>query len=58
MDRLQCTERMKMARMKQQVNEILDLWVMGAPIARIASVTGIPAETVEYVIDQYGEDVR
>lgn len=49
---------MKMARMKQQVNEILDLWVMGATIARIARVTGIPAETVEYVIDQYGEDVR
>ena len=46
-----------MARMKQQVNEILDLWVMGATIARIASVMGIPAETVEYVIEQYGTDV-
>jgi hypothetical protein len=46
-----------MAQFKRQVNDILDLWVNGATIARIASVMGIPAETVEYVIDQYGVDV-
>jgi len=46
-----------MAQLKRQVNDILDLWVSGATIARIASVMGIPAETVEYVIDQYGTDV-
>ena len=46
-----------MSKMKRQVSDILDLWAMGASIARIAKTTGVPMEVVEYVIDQYGEDV-
>lgn len=46
-----------MAAMKRQVSEILDLWCMGATIARIAGVTGLTPEVVEYVINEYGEDV-
>jgi hypothetical protein len=30
---------------------------MGASIARIAKTTGHTPEVVQYVIDQYGEDV-
>jgi len=46
-----------MARMKQQVNDILDLWVMGRSMVSIAAMVGVPIETVEYVINQYGTDV-
>jgi hypothetical protein len=46
-----------MSKMKRQVSDILDLWVMGASIARIAKTTGHTPEVVQYVIDQYGEDV-
>jgi hypothetical protein len=30
---------------------------MGATIARIAGLTGLTPEVVEYVINEYGEDV-
>jgi hypothetical protein len=43
--------------MKSQVNDILDLWCMGATVSRIASVTGLTPEVVEYVINEYGTDV-
>ena len=46
-----------MGMMKRQVNDILDLWVMGATVSRIASVTGLTPEVVEYVINEYGTDV-
>jgi len=46
-----------MGMMKRQVNDILDLWCMGATIARIAGLTGLTPEVVEYVINEYGEDV-
>jgi hypothetical protein len=47
-----------MGMMKRQVSDILDMWCMGATIVRIAAVTGLPPETVEYVINEYGDDVR
>jgi hypothetical protein len=43
--------------MKSQVNDILDLWVMGATIARISKATGLTPDVVEYVINEFGEDV-
>ena len=46
-----------MSKMKSQVNDILDMWVMGATIVRIAKTTGLTPEVVEYVINEYGEDV-
>jgi DNA-binding CsgD family transcriptional regulator len=46
-----------MARMKDQVIEILELWMEGYTFARIAGVTGLTPEVVQYVIEQYGEDV-
>jgi uncharacterized protein (DUF4213/DUF364 family) len=46
-----------MAQMKRQVSDILDLWCMGATVSRIASVTGLTPEIVEYVINEFGEDV-
>ena len=46
-----------MARMKDQVIEILELWMEGYTFARIASATGLTPEVVQYVIEQYGEDV-
>ena len=46
-----------MAAMKSLVSDILDLWCMGATVARIAGVTGLTPEVVEYVINEYGEDV-
>ena len=46
-----------MARMKDQVIEILELWMEGYNFLRIAQATQIPVETVQYVIEQYGEDV-
>jgi len=46
-----------MSKMKRQVIDILELWTMGASIARIAKTTGQTPEVVQYVIDQYGEDV-
>ncbi len=46
-----------MGKMKSQVIDILELWTMGASIARIAKTTGQTPEVVQYVIDQYGEDV-
>ena len=46
-----------MAAMKSLVNDVLDLWCMGATIARIAGTTGLTPEVVEYVINEYGEDV-
>ena len=47
-----------MGQLKRQVNDILDLWCIGATIVRIAAVTGLSPETIEYVINEYGEDVR
>jgi len=46
-----------MGKMKSQVNDILDLWCMGATIARISKATGLTPEMVEYVINEFGEDV-
>ena len=46
-----------MAAMKSLVSDILDLWCMGATIARISKATGMTPEVVEYVINEYGEDV-
>ena len=46
-----------MAAMKRQVSDILDLWAMGATVARIAKVTGMTPEVVEYVINEYGVNV-
>ena len=46
-----------MSKMKSQVNDILDMWVMGATVARIAGVTGLTPDVVEYVINEFGEDV-
>jgi hypothetical protein len=46
-----------MAQVKRQVNDILDMWVNGATVARIASFLHLDPSTVEYVINQYGEDV-
>jgi len=46
-----------MAAMKSLVSDILDLWTMGATIARIAKTTGMTPEVVEYVINEYGVDV-
>jgi len=46
-----------MAAMKSLVSDILDLWCMGATIARISKSTGLTPEVVEYVINEYGEDV-
>ena len=46
-----------MGMMKRQVNDILDLWCMGATVNRIAAVTGLTPEIVEYVINEYGTDV-
>jgi len=43
--------------MKDQVIEILELWMEGYTFARIAGVTGLTPEVVQYVIEQYGEDV-
>ena len=57
MDQLQFTKRMKMGQVKRQVNDILDMWVNGATVARIASFLHLDPGTVEYVIEQYGTDV-
>ena len=46
-----------MARMKDQVINILELWTMGRTMTSIARTMGVPLDVVEYVIDQYGEDV-
>jgi len=46
-----------MGMMKRQVNNILDLWMEGYTFARIAKATGLTTEVVEYVINEYGEDV-
>lgn len=46
-----------MGAMKRQVNDILDMWCMGATIVRIAKTTGLTPDVVQYVIDQYGDDV-
>jgi hypothetical protein len=43
--------------MKDQVIEILELWMEGYTFARIANATGLTPEVVQYVIEQYGEDV-
>ena len=46
-----------MGRLKTQVNDILDMWVSGATVARIASFFHLDPATVEYVINEYGTDV-
>lgn len=46
-----------MGMVKRQVNDILDMWCVGYTFARIAAATGLPVETVEYVINEYGTDV-
>ena len=46
-----------MSRMKRQVSDILDLWVSGRTMTSIAVTMGVPLDVVQYVIDQYGEDV-
>lgn len=46
-----------MGMIKRQVNDILDMWVMGAPIVRIAKMTGLTPDEVEFVINEYGTDV-
>ena len=47
----------QMSKMKSLVNDVLDMWVMGATIVRIAKTTGLTPEVVEYVINEYGTDV-
>ena len=46
-----------MAAMKSLVSDILDLWCMGATIARISKATGLTPEMVEYVINEFGVGV-
>ena len=46
-----------MGQVKRQVNDILDMWVNGATIARIATFLHLDPATVEYVINEYGIDV-
>ena len=46
-----------MSKMKSLVNDVLDMWVMGATIVRIAKTTGLTPEVVEYVMNEYGTDV-
>jgi hypothetical protein len=46
-----------MSKMKRQVSDILDLWVSGRTMTSIAATMGVPLDVVQYVIDQYGEDV-
>jgi hypothetical protein len=46
-----------MGMMKRQVSDILDMWTMGATIARISKATGLTPDVVEYVINEFGEDV-
>ena len=45
-----------MSKMKSQVNDVLDMWVMGATIARISKTTGLTPDMVEYVINEFGKD--
>ena len=45
-----------MSKMKSQVNNVLDLWAMGATIARISKTTGLTPDMVEYVINEFGKD--
>ena len=47
-----------MAQLKRQVNDILDMWVSGQSFTRIAAATGLPIEMIEFIVDEYGEDVR
>lgn len=47
-----------MAAMKRQVNDILDMWVSGQSFTRIAAATGLPIELIEFIVDEYGDDVR
>ena len=46
-----------MAKMKDKVIDILDLWIMGRSMVSIASTVGMPLDVVEYVINEYGTDV-
>lgn len=46
-----------MAAMKRQVNDILDMWISGQSFTRIAQVTGLPIEMIEFIVDEYGDDV-
>ena len=46
-----------MARMKDKVIDIIDLWVMGRSMVSIAATVGMPLDVVEYVINEYGTDV-
>ena len=46
-----------MGMVKRQVSDILDMWVMGAEIVRIAKMTGLTPDEVEFVINEYGTDV-
>jgi hypothetical protein len=47
-----------MAQMKRKVSDILSLWLMGRTITSIAATVGMPYDVVEYVINEYGDDVR
>jgi hypothetical protein len=58
MDRLQYINwRKVMAKMKDKVIDIIDLWVMGRSMVSIAATVGMPLDVVEYVINEYGTDV-
>jgi hypothetical protein len=58
MDRLQYINwREAMAKMKDKVIDIIDLWVMGRSMVSIAATVGMPLDVVEYVINEYGTDV-
>lgn len=46
-----------MGAVKRQVNDVLDLWCQGYGIAKIAKVTELTPEMVEFIINEYGEDV-
>lgn len=46
-----------MGAVKRQVNDVLDLWCQGYSIVRIAGATELTPEMVEFIINEYGEDV-
>ena len=46
-----------MGMVKRQVIDILEMWMEGYTFARIAGATGLTPSEVEFVINEYGEDV-
>ena len=46
-----------MGMIKRKVSDILDMWMEGYTFTRIAAATGLTPSEVEYVINEFGEDV-